>query len=129
MNINEDLIVDTSKLKRVAGVYDTLSTIAEDYLRVIQDTIHEAHQQGKMAVVVALPARIDCVGFSNKTAQTFVYGAILQVLLHKNYEVYIDPRDHDCYLYMRWSSQEDRLNLETYRQIIDANFRRLEELP
>lgn len=128
MNINEELITDTSNLKRAAGVYDTLCTIAEDYLRVIQDTIYEAHQDGKSAVVVTLPAKIDCVGFSNKTSQTFVYGSIVQLMLRKKYEVFIDPREHNCYLYLRWSSREDQITLETYKQIIDAHYRPLNDL-
>lgn len=118
IQISNDALVTAHSLRNNNLQKRNLKEVITDIIRRISQELLVAHREGSHHIITTMPITFSIPNMSNTDSQRYIYSAIIDELISKDYRIWISPGKDTCKIKITWMSPEDETAIKYQMQLI-----------
>lgn len=104
---------------------DIIVTNANNIISSLVRDVRDANISGKKNVLTQLPIIFNAPGITNQVLQREIWCRVIERFKARGYDVYIDPRQDRCYIFISWESAMEAVQARKQYEYIASHTRKL----
>ena len=121
INIYSDTLTNANNLRGTNIQKRQLKEVITDILKSISRELNDAYKDGKKFIITSMPITYSITNMSNADSQRFVWAAVIEELIKKEYRIWIYPTADKCKIKITWLSNDDEYDIKNQLDIIIKN--------
>ena len=121
INIYSDTLTNANNLRGTNIQKRQLKEVITDILKSISRELNDAYKDGKKFIITSMPITYSITNMSNAYSQRFVWAAVIEELIKKEYRIWIYPTADKCKIKITWLSNDDEYDIKNQLDIIIKN--------
>jgi Ni,Fe-hydrogenase III component G len=119
-----NILRDANTLRQTVSQKRQIDEAVREVLSHLNTVITQEHELGNGHVKYKLPMQFDIDGMTFSKMQQNVWCRIIIALEEKNYKVKIYPAETECILYVKWESDDEKIETANQLKILADHSKR-----